>query len=240
MKLKANLHFHTQDDPQDVVDYSFQEGMDAASRLGFEVLALTCHHKFIDSPTYSAYAAERNVLLIPGVERDIEHRHVVILNADEEIEKVETFAELAAYKKNHPAAFVLAPHPYFGTPYCLGRKLEEHIGIFDAIEYSWFYSKGINRNLKAEALAKKQNLPYLAASDTHELRTLDKSYALIETGEKTAAAVLTAIKNKNFENFSAPSKFWSEMIVPKILSDLKKYWRKIYRKITITERIFNY
>lgn len=230
MKLKANLHFHTKDDPQDVVDYSFQKGIDEASRLGFEVVALTCHNRFIDLPEYAEYAARNNILLISGVERDIERRHVVILNADKNIEKVNTFEELAAYKKERSDAFILAPHPYFLTPYCLGKKLEEHIGIFDAIEHSWFYSEKFNRNLKAEAIAKKYKLPYLANSDTHELKTLNKAYAVIETREKTATAIFEAIRLEKFENFSEPSKFWSEMIIPAIWGDMKKYWRKYFTK----------
>lgn len=226
MKLKANLHFHSSDDERDVVDYSFQEGVDEASRLGFEVLALTCHNRLIDAPEYAAYAAKNNILFLPGVEMDIERRHVVILNADKEIEKVNTFSELTAYKKNHPTVFILAPHPYFGTPYCLGHKLEEHIEIFDAIEQSWFYSRSINRNSKAKAIARKYNRPYLATSDTHELKILDKGYATIETSEKTAAAIFAAIRNNHFENYSKPSKFWSEMIIPTVWDDAKKYWRK--------------
>ena len=226
MKLKANLHFHSKDDPHDVIDYSFQEGIDEAARLGFEVIALTCHNRFIDLPEYAAHAAKNNILFIPGIEKNIERRHVVILNADKDIEKIDTFAGLAAYKKSRPAAFVLAPHPYFPTPYWLGEKLEEHIGIFDAIEHSWFYSKRVNLNSKAETLAKKRNLPYLATSDTHELKILTKAYAVIDAEEKTAAAVFEAIRLKNFENFSEPSKFWSEMIISTLWGDARKYRQK--------------
>ena len=40
MKLKANLHFHSREDPQDSVPYTLQEGIDEASRLHFDVLAI--------------------------------------------------------------------------------------------------------------------------------------------------------------------------------------------------------
>ncbi len=228
MKLKANFHFHAQDDPQDVIKYTFAEGIAAAARSGFEIIALTCHHVLIDKPEYAALAAAQNILLIPGVEKDIERRHVVVLNAEKSIEQVNTFAELADYKKGHPESFIFAPHPYFGTYYCLGPELEKNIRLFDAIENSWFYSRRFNQNRKAEAMAKKYNLPFLAASDTHDLETLNKSYATVDAREKTIAAVFAAIKAMNFQNHSEPSRLFTEMLLPTVWGDFKKYRRKIF------------
>lgn len=218
MRLKANLHFHTEDDPEDSqINYTFYEGVDKAAELGFEVIALTCHDKYIDSAAYKQYAASKNILLIPGIEKNIEKRHVIILNADPAVESVNTFEKLENYKKDRPDIFLIAPHPYFYTSYCLKEKLEQNIHLFDAIEYSWFYSKNVNPNIRGELIAKKYNLPLIAASDTHNLGFLNTSYALIKAEEKTETAIFNAIRSHKFQNITSPRKFWREMVWQVIL-----------------------
>ena len=207
MRLKTNLHFHTSDDPQDKVPYSFYEGIDAAYRAGFEVIALTCHRKLVWSTDYESYAASKSILLVGGVEIEIGRKHVVILNCDATAEELSAWNELEAYRKNHPEIFVLAPHPYFYGNFSLKRGLDRHIHLFDAIEHSWFYSKWFNRNKRGEAAAKKYNKPFIATSDTHDLKFLDRGYAIIETRSKTTPAIFDAIREKNFTNVTQPSSF---------------------------------
>ncbi|MDI6821222.1 MAG: PHP domain-containing protein [Patescibacteria group bacterium] len=212
MKFKTNLHFHTNDDPRDKgIKHSFYEGIDKAKKLGFEIIALACHQKLINLPEYHNYAAKNNILLINGIERAIEKKHVVILNADQESETINTFAELEKYKKQHPEIFILAAHPFFYGNYSLKEKLEPNIKIFDAIELSWFYSKKFNRNLKGELIAKKYNLPFIASSDTHDLWGLNYDYAIIEAETKNITSVFKAIREKKFQNITRPKKLWREM-----------------------------
>ncbi len=212
MTLKTNLHFHTSDDPEDrIIKYGFYEGIDKASELQFGALAITCHNKYIDSKEYEDYAASKNVLLIPGIEKTIEGRHVVILNASKAIEKVKTFNELRGYKKQNPDTFVMAPHPYFYI-FSLNGKLAKNIDLFDAIEYSWFYSKILNPNIQGQITAEKYNLPFIATSDTHNLDFINSSFAFIETEEKTIPALFAAIRKKKIKNENPPKKFWREMV----------------------------
>ncbi|MBI5732565.1 PHP domain-containing protein [Candidatus Jorgensenbacteria bacterium] len=212
MKLKCNIHFHTADDPQDrFITYTFAEGIAKAKELGFEAIALTCHNKFVNLTAYRDLALEHNILLIPGIERTIEGRHVVILNPDETIKAVSNFNELTEYKNSHPDIFIFAPHPFFYGNYSLKEKLGLYINLFDAIEYSWFYSKWLNRNKDAERAAQKYKLPFIATSDTHDLWCLDKSYAIIDAEEKTIPAIFRAIRQGKFENITSPQKFWRDM-----------------------------
>ena len=234
MELKANLHFHTRDDPRDAICYTLQEGVERAKNLGFEVLALTCHQKFVNVPEYYDYAASRNILLIPGVERNIEKRHVVILNPDKDVEGVSTFRELKDYKKSRPEIFVLAPHPYFYGGFSLKEKLTEHIELFDAVEHSWFYSRAFNRNKKGEAAAEEHSLPFIATSDTHALELLDVSYSVIEAKEKTIPAIFEAIKNKNFTNVTSPRKFLKEMVWEEGCRQIKSYCNRIAKRCDIS------
>src|ERR1051325_4501706 len=212
MKLKTNLHFHTDDDPQDRLNYSFYEGVDRAAKLGFEVVALTCHNKFVFKKEYSEYAARKNILLVPGIEKTIEKRHVVILNPpDKTVEKINAFENLSEYRKDHPEIFVIAPHPYFYGNFSIKERFHELHGLFDAVEYSWFYSKFFDRNKIALAAAKKYDLPFISTSDTHDLNFLDTSYAAIDAKAKTAPAILEAIRRGNFENVTSERSFLFEM-----------------------------
>ncbi len=222
MKIKTNLHFHTSDDPEDVIDYDFYEGVNRAVELGFGAIALTCHNKFASLPAYESYASKQGILLIPGIEREIGGKHhVVILNCDRSAEFLNTFEDLARYRKDHPEIFVIAPHPYFKY-YSLGKKLDRNASLFDAVEHSWFYSDRVNFNKKAEMTATRENMPFFATSDTHFLELLDKCYAVVNTEEKTPAGIFRAIRGKKFENVTAPAKFWREMIYYFVLGEIKK------------------
>lgn len=212
MRFKTNLHFHTGDDPQDLVRYTFYKGIDEAERLGFHVLGLTCHNIVVDRPEYDRYAEEHGILLIHGVERRIEDAHVVILNIDKSAERVNTFAELKIFRENHPECFILAPHPWFPGGFSLCEKLERNISLFDGVEHSWFYSKWLNWNKRGARSAQNHDLPYIATSDTHQLRFLDTGYAMVETEEKTAAGILGAIKKNRFQNITSPRSFLKDMV----------------------------
>ena len=227
--FKANLHCHTGDDPLDLIKYSFYDAIDRAAVLGFEVLAITCHDRFIDFPEYIAYAQKRGILLIPGTEKTIEKRHVVILNADKKVESVNTFTQLQNYKKLNPDVFLIAPHPYFYGGTSLKEKLEQNSGLFDAIEYSWFYSKFFNRNIPGELFAKKHNLPFIATSDTHILETLEQSFALIEAKAKTIPAIFEAIRQKKFRNITSPFKIRSRVFIKFFFWELNDQLAKIFR-----------
>jgi len=144
MQLKMNLHFHTADDPMDIIDYSLNEGIDTASSLNFEVIALTCHHEVKWTREYSEYAKYKNILLIPGVEIDIKEtksekgKHLVILNCDKEAEKIKNFDDLKKYKELHPEIFVLFVTPWFFSDrrhltllllYLLTRHFDQNLSV---------------------------------------------------------------------------------------------------------------
>lgn len=234
MQLKANFHFHTSEDKRHRISYSLREGIDYASTLGFEVLAPTCHQKAIWTPEHAEYAASKNILLIPGIElymREQEKdtpKHVLLLNALQETESMRTFNELEKYKKTHPEIFIIASHPYFYGNFSVKNLLEKHINLFDGIEHSWFYSKMFNRNKKGEEIAKKYNLPFIATSDTHFFKHMDKDYMVIEADEKTPQAIFAALKQHKFQNVTSPKKFFRGMVIPFLLFELRDFLKKYY------------
>ena len=229
MQLKTNLHFHTKEDKFHHINYNALEGIDIASKLGFEILAITCHQKLIFSEDLKKYAESKNILLISGIEISISEnnrggRHLIILNCDSSAEEIKTFKDLEKYKELNPNTFIVAPHPYFPVPglkQSLLEYTEKYLHLFDAIEHSWFYSDTINKNIEAEKLARKNDLPFIATSDTHFINYLNTDYCLVESKEKTINDVFRAIKNKSFKNITRPKKIFSEMLFPQISFTIK-------------------
>ncbi len=66
--LKADLHLHTAEDPHDRVAYTAKELISKAAEEGFEVLSITNHQRLTFNRNLSAFARERGILLIPGME----------------------------------------------------------------------------------------------------------------------------------------------------------------------------
>jgi len=75
--LKVELHTHTADDPVDRIPHTTVELIDRAAALGYDALAITLHERQLDLQRFAPYAAELGLVLIPGVERTIEGRHVL-------------------------------------------------------------------------------------------------------------------------------------------------------------------
>ena len=212
MKLKANLHFHTSDDPRDKVPYSIEEGIVEAARLGFQVLAIILHEKVYDVSKKQGIAKKHGIILIPGIESSVNGKHVVIINAHKDAENVRSFSSLSAYRNSHPESFVFASPPY-NLWHSLGKYLERNIGLFDGIEFSWFYSKFFDLNKKAALLAQRTKKPFIATSDTHYLRYLDESYCIIETSDGDVSSIVESLRGGRFENVSNSDKSFFTLLV---------------------------
>lgn len=200
-KLKADLHLHTKEDPQDSVKYSARELIDQASLKGFDVLAITNHDQVTYDNYLADYAREREILLIPGVEATINKKHVLLLNVDHFFHRIKTFDDLKSFKDR--TGLIIAPHPFFPSFTSLNSKLKEHLDIFDAIEYSHCYLEKMNFNKKAENLAKEFSLPLIGTSDAHSLWQIGTTYSLIEA-EKNLESVIAAIKAGKVEIVTEP------------------------------------
>lgn len=219
MKIKANLHIHTTEDRIEgyVINYDIYQLIDKAAELNFQVLALTCHEKYISRPEYVEYAKNKGILLIAGIELSLNKKiyrriDVLVLNISqaeaEEAEEINGFRELARFKESHPEVFIIAPHPFYDSLESIGRKkLIKYIKLFDAIEHSWFYSALFNPNIKAEKISRRFNKPFIATSDSHILKYLNTDYIFVETDKLDIKNVLAAIKDNRFINITKPKKF---------------------------------
>lgn len=200
MVLKADLHLHTREGERWIA-YEARDLIDRAAREGYQVLSITNHNTLTYSEELAAYARERGILLIPGVEATVERKHVLLYNLDVSPARIRSFADLRRLKR--PDWLVVPAHPFFPTSVCLRQRLLKEIDLFDAIEFSHFYTRGIDFNRPAVALAHEAGLPLLGTSDSHLVRQFGTTYSLIE-GELTVASVLAAIRSGQVRVVSRP------------------------------------
>lgn len=205
MSLKCQFHIHTAGDPLDSLLYEPKELIKEAARQNYDVIAITCHRRVLFSKHLQKYASKKGILLLPGIETEIKKQHIIIINAHTDIYNVATFDELRAYKTSHPESLIIAPHPFFPGPTSLKKNLITNIDIFDAIEYSYFYTKTVNFNTSAVEVAKKFNKPLIATSDCHVLRYLDQAHCLIDSA-KNIHNIISSIKQNRVKNIHKPLK----------------------------------
>jgi predicted metal-dependent phosphoesterase TrpH len=189
--LKVELHAHTADDPIDRIPHSSEELIDRAAELGYDALAITLHERQLDLRRLLPYAAERGIVLIPGVEQSIGGRHVLLLNFEKSAEEVRTFEDLARLKQRQ-RGLVIAPHPFFPTMSCLWGLLDRHRDLFDAVEYNAMFTSSVNFNLAAERWATRHGKPLVGNGDIHRLHQLGTTYSVVDA-DRDAGAICAAI-----------------------------------------------
>tara|TARA_Y100000034_G_scaffold10237_1_gene10812 strand:- start:8344 stop:9024 length:681 start_codon:yes stop_codon:yes gene_type:complete len=194
--LKSDFHLHTSEDPCDRIKYNAQTLIKQCAKLNFNVLAITNHESIFYNNSIKSYAKKHGILLIPGMEARIKFKDVLLLNPPLGMKNPKTFNELYKVKEKNPEMLVIAPHPYFIDTNCLGRKLKQHIKLFDVIEHCYFYHNIINRNKKAIRIATKYNKPMIANSDSHRLYQLNTNFTLVDANQDKDS-VLEAIRKSN-------------------------------------------
>ena len=191
--LKVELHTHTADDPLDRIPYTTTQLIDRAAALGYDALAVTLHDHQLDVAPLASYAADRGLVLIPGIERTIDGRHVLLLNFARGADRVHSFADLAALKATDPAGLVVAPHPFFPGSYCLRGLMDVHADLFDAVEWSGMFTSTLNFNDRGERWAREHRKPMVGNGDVHRLVQLGPTCSLVDA-EPNAAAICAAVK----------------------------------------------
>jgi len=202
--IKVDLHIHSKEDKQDKIYYTAKELIDRAVKLKFDVLSITLHNYLLEDKEITKYAKKKGILLILGAEIKIKGKEVLVYNIKaKHLKNVKTFEDLKKLKRKFKDMFIIAPHPFFKTRECLGKYLREHIELFDAIEYSWFFTKLINFNKNAVKIAKKYNKPIIATSDAHRLENFGDNYSLINS-KKNIKSIFNAIRRNKIKIKSNP------------------------------------
>ena len=200
--LKVELHAHSADDPADRIPYTTIELIDRAAQLGYDALAVTLHERQLDLEPFVSYAADRGITLIPGVERTIEGKHVLLLNFRRGADEVRSFEDLARLR-HRDAGVVVAPHAFFPHPSCLRGLMDGHAALFDAVEYNAMVTPAIDFNRRAVRWARDHGKPVVGAGDIHRLRQLGRTFSLIEA-DRNADAICDAIRAGRVQVESRP------------------------------------
>lgn len=203
MRLKADLHIHTNEDPIDkAIEYNSYQLIDTAKDKGYKVIAITNHNVLTYNDELGDYAREKDIVLIPAMEKTIEDCHIVFLNADfKEVLKLQKIKDIKYIKDEK--SLVIAPHPFFPLGKSLNANFEKNIEVFDAIEYTSYYFWFINYNKKIGEIAQRYNLPVVGSSDGHFMFQLDSTYTLIDA-EPAVDSVISAVKNHRVEIVTKP------------------------------------
>jgi predicted metal-dependent phosphoesterase TrpH len=214
--LKIELHAHTSDDPCDDIPHSTGELIDRAADLGYDGVAITLHDRQLDLRPFASHARERGITIIPGIERTIEGRHVLLLNFSAATETVHNFDDVRRLKSWEPSGLVVAPHPFFPVGTSLRDFMDQHASVFDAVEYNAMFTSVVNFNWAAERWAKRNGKPMVGNGDVHRLRQLGSTWSLVDAAP-TADAICDAIRRGRVKVVSQPL---SALAAAAIMSDL--------------------
>src|SRR3954470_22224481 len=101
--LKVELHAHTAEDRADRVAHTTRDLVQHAISLGYGALAITLHDTQRDITRDAAWATERGLVLIRGIERTIQGVHVLLITFPAEATSaVRRFEDIPALKVAHP------------------------------------------------------------------------------------------------------------------------------------------
>lgn len=200
--IKLELHTHTDDDPADKIAHSTRDLVDRAAALGYGALAITLHDRFVDPRPHAAYARERGIVLLPGIEKNIGGRHVLLINFPAVCAEVRSFDDIRCLK-NRFGGLVVAPHPFYPIPSALGAALERHPTLFDAVEVNAMYTQYIDFNRRAIAWARAHRKPLVGNTDLHLLEQMGTTYSLVDA-EPDAEAICDAIRAGRVELRTEP------------------------------------
>ncbi len=196
---RIDLHNHCQGDPVDPLHHTIFEHIDEARKAGLDAIAMTWHRRVCNDPKAEAYARERGLLLIPGMEAEIDGKHVVLVGLrDGDLPGETSWDEIRALRARKPGVLVFAPHPFYPHPSCLHHRLTGNEDCIDAVEWcslhvQWLPSR-VSPNLRAARWAHRHNKPLLACSDAHSVAAVGRNPSTVEADALTEEAILAAVR----------------------------------------------
>jgi predicted metal-dependent phosphoesterase TrpH len=197
---RVEFHSHCKGDPVDrYLTHSLFQHIDQAKAVGLDAIAVTWHRKICAVPEAFAYARKQGVLLIAGMEAEVDRRHLVVLNLTEgDLPAQPTWNQIRALRLRKPEVLVMAPHPFYPHPSCLGNEMTAHADCIDAVEWcimhvDWLPGR-VNPNLRAERWARRHGKTLIACSDAHGLEAIGKNASSVEADELTTESVFAGIR----------------------------------------------
>lgn len=191
--IKVELHAHTADDPGDRIPHDTLTLLDHAARLGYGAVAVTLHNRWFDPAPLGDQAASRGLVLLSGIERTINGKHVLLINGPRETGGVRTFDDVRALKRQWPALLAVAPHPFYPIASALGPHLDEVVDVIDAVEINAMYTRRLDYNRPARQWAAAHGKALVGNTDLHRLDQFDTTWSEVDA-PADADAICTAIR----------------------------------------------
>jgi predicted metal-dependent phosphoesterase TrpH len=191
--IKVELHAHTALDPVDYIPHTTRHLIDRAAALGYGALAVTLHNRYYDPLADREYARDRGVVLIPGIERTIDRRHILLLNFPSDCAAVATFDDVRELKRRYPRGLVVAPHAFYPTGSAMRGMADRYADVVDAVEVNSMFTPWLDFNRRAIAWARTNGKPVVGNTDLHLLEQLGTTYTLVDA-ERDADAICDAIR----------------------------------------------
>ncbi len=206
---RVDLHHHVDTDPRDVIGYSAVDLAGAARGHGLDAIAITPHDRLFDDPGAVARAGGLGVLLVPGIEKKIGGREVLILNVRPgEVAEEFSFDDLRRLRAvAGERILTIAPHPFYPLRASLGRDLDRVADCIDAVEIAHLHGFGVDPNARAERWARENGKPLVANSDTHDLALLGRNFTEVDAGRLDAGELFRAIRAGRCRPRTAPISF---------------------------------
>jgi predicted metal-dependent phosphoesterase TrpH len=196
---RIDLHNHCQGDPVDPLTHTIFEHIDTAKKVGLDAVAMTWHQRVCSDEKAFAYARERGLLLLAGMEAEVDGKHVVVLGLREgDLPGQTSWDEIRALRARRPGVVVMAPHPFYPHPSCLNNRINEGIDCIDVVEWcalhvNWLPSR-VSPNLRAARWAQRHGKPLMACSDAHSIAAIGRTPSTVEAAALTEEAILGAVR----------------------------------------------
>ena len=191
--LKVELHAHTGLDPDDYIPHTTRQLIDRAAALDYGALAITLHNRYFDPADDKEYARRNGIVLIPGIERTVDRRHLLLLNFPVECTLVASFDDVRALKRGFPHGLVVAPHAFYPITSAIGPDVDRCEDLIDAIEVNSMFTAWLDFNRRAVAWAAAHRKPLVGNTDLHLLHQLGTTYSLVDAAPD-ADAICDAIR----------------------------------------------
>jgi predicted metal-dependent phosphoesterase TrpH len=199
--FRIELHSHCQGDPVDTaLSHTLYQHIDRAKEVGLDAIAITWHRGICEDTKAFAYARERGILVIPGIEADVEGQyHLLVLNvAPGDLPGTPTWAQIRTLRVRKPEVLVIAPHPFYPHPSCLGGEMTKHADCIDAVEWCGLHVNWlpawVNPNLRAARWAQQYGKTLVACSDAHSLGAIGRNASTVEAEDLSIDSILAGIR----------------------------------------------
>ena len=141
-----------------------------------------------------SHAAARGIVLLSGIERTIDGKHVLLINVPREAGDVRSFDDVRALKQQTPAALVVAPHPFYPIPSALGARPGRASSTWSTRSKSTRCTRsGLDYNRRARAWAAAHGKALVGNTDLHRLDQIGTTWSEVDA-PPDADAICAAIR----------------------------------------------